>query len=126
GADNYSPGGNTLSVAWQPPADDGGNDVAGYHVTYSSDQGDGGTIDVGADATSTLIQGVTDGATYTVSATAENRAGIGETSNSASAKPFSPPGKVTGVSAKATGSNGTAAVSWKAAAAHGRAIATYQ
>lgn len=120
GPDNYSAGGNTLSVVWTAPSDDGGADLENYTVSYG-----GSPITVPAGQTATKIQGVADGTTYTVTVTATNRAGIGDVSNSSSAKPFSPPGVVSSVVATATGADGTINLTWAAAQAHGLTIAKY-
>jgi len=121
GADNYSPGGNTLSVSWSAPADDGGSAITEYTVAYN-----GGTVSAGPSATSATIQGVSDGVEYSVTVTATNRSGPGDVSNSSSATPFSPPGAVTGLAATPTGVDRQVTVSWTNAQGHGRTIDHYE
>jgi hypothetical protein len=110
-----SAGDTAATVSWTAPAS-GGSPITGYTVT--SDPGDFTATTVGA--TSTTVNGLTDGVTYTFTVTATN--GIGTSDPSAPSNPVTPaPPTVsdapTGVVAAAGDSQ--ASVQWTAPASDG-------
>src|SRR5581483_5508164 len=66
------PGNGRVTVSWSPPDSTGGLPVTGYVVT--SDQGV--VVEAGADATGTVITGLTNGASYQYQVQARSRAGL--------------------------------------------------
>jgi len=126
GPDNYNAGGNTLTVSWKAPENDGGAALTSYLVKYTSSAGSDTITVSDPSQTSATIQGVADGVQYSVTVTAVNRSGPGKASDASTATPFSPPGAVSGLTATATGTDGQVALTWKAAVAHGRTIDHYQ
>lgn len=91
--DSATPGDGTVTVAFSPPADDGGNDVTGYTL----DCGAGGNVS-GASSPLTL-SGLTNGTEYTCTVTAENAAGTGAASGEVKVTPRTVPGAPTLVTA---------------------------
>ncbi len=70
---SLSSGPREIVVNWQPPADDGGNPITGYTITWVSSTGASGTI--GTTDTTRTLRNLANGATYTISVTASNAAG---------------------------------------------------
>lgn len=115
-------GDQSATVSWTAPESDGGSPVTGYTVTVSP----GGTAkQVGADATSTVVSGLTNGTPYTFTVVATNVAGDGAAS-SASA-PVTPAGVPTAPATVVAsgGTDGTASVSWTAASPNGSDVTSY-
>ncbi len=114
-----SRGDGRISVGWEPPADNGGLEIDSYQVSWTteSDAGDAAaaaeaTEDTGdtegaetssdsatlpAGSTDHVIEGLTNGMTYSVSVSASNRLGSSEPSNSVEATPAGLPGAPRGV-----------------------------
>ncbi len=88
-------GDGRLNVTWQPPASDGGKPVLGFTVVWTAPDGTTGTAET--TATSHTIDGLTNGATYTVTVTATNEIGTSAPSQRASGKPAHIPGAPTAV-----------------------------
>ena len=107
---SFAPDSHTVTAAWTAPAASAQRpDPDGYAVTYTVD-GAAKTLTASGDATSVVIPGAADGATYAVTKiVAHNKFGDGDASgpSSNSVKPFSRPGAVTGVAASATGADNT-------------------
>lgn len=66
------PGNHAATVSWVPPTDDGGTPVTGYTLTVHPG---GRTIDIGTEATSWSVFGLSNGVAYTITVTATNGAG---------------------------------------------------
>ena len=80
-----APGDGSLSLSWSAPASDGGSAVTGYSVYV----GGAKVADLGADATSYVATGLSNGTSYDVSVTARSAAGEGEAATT-SATPAAP------------------------------------
>jgi titin len=81
---------SSATVTWSAPADDGGSPITGYLVEYHD--GDGLWISGGNPAnTSQDFAGLANGTTYYFRVTAENAAGYGVVSATASGTPFTSP-----------------------------------
>ena len=118
----------TATVAWSVPAN-GGSPITSYTVTPSL-SGEGGTplppvtVTGSPPAASTVVSGLTNGATYTFTVGAANA--IGPSSSSAPSIPLTlpaPPAAPTGVTATVASESST--VSWTAPANGGSAITGY-
>jgi hypothetical protein len=111
------------AVTWTAPASQGSSAITGYVVTSSPG---GLTVTAGADATGTVVTGLTNGTTFTFTVHATNAAGSGpESSASNAVTPLAPapPGAPLGVLAYA--GNAQALVMWTAPAAGSGAITGY-
>ena len=80
-----APGDGSLSLSWSAPASDGGSAITGYSVYV----GGAKVADLGADATSYVATGLSNGTSYDVSVTARSAAGEGEAATAA-ATPAAP------------------------------------
>ncbi len=120
-----APGNGQVSLAWSPPASDGGSAIAGYIVTATSVAASI-TRDVGL-TTTTTVGLLTNGVAYTFTVAAYNGvgAGSGPVSNSVTATPVAPvtaPGAPTGLTV--TAGNGSATLGWTAPASDGGSAIT--
>uniref|UniRef100_UPI003983B98B fibronectin type III domain-containing protein n=1 Tax=Lapillicoccus sp. TaxID=1909287 RepID=UPI003983B98B len=71
-------GNATASVAWTPPASDGGAAITGYVVTALDSAGNpAGTVTVAGNITSATVTGLTNGQTYRLKVAASNLLGVG-------------------------------------------------
>jgi Chitobiase/beta-hexosaminidase C-terminal domain/Fibronectin type III domain len=85
-----TPGDGRVTVAWAPPASTGSSPVIGYTVTARPSGGAAVTAVAGRDATSAVVPGLVNGATYAVSVTATNSADTGAPSAAVTVTPSSP------------------------------------
>ena len=99
-------GDGTVSLSWNGLSD---ASITGYQILYSGATSD--TIDVGADATSHAVAGLTNCEDYTFKVLAVNCKGDGDPSASVTTKPGSAPAAVTGLRASAAGT-GKAKLTW--------------
>jgi hypothetical protein len=107
-------GNASATVKWTVPASNGGSAITSYTVTSSG----GGTTSAGASATSVVVNGLTNGTSYTFTVTATNSVGTSPASTPSNAvTPVAAPDAPTGVTAVAH--NASAAVSWSAPASSG-------
>ncbi len=113
-------GGNTQAVVTWSAAATNGAVITGYTITSSPGSK---TCTWTTGPLTCTVTGLTNGTSYTFTATATNLAGTGSASSpSAAVVPATVPGAPTGVGA--TPGNGTAAVSWSAPASNGGAAIT--
>ena len=111
---------NQATVSWAAP-DNGGSPLTGYTVTTSP--ADVPPTTVGANQTSTTINGLTNCTSYTFTVTESNGLGAGHPSvPSTPVTPLDVPGKPTGVTAQP--GTQTATVSWSAPGSDGGAPIT--
>ena len=96
-----SRGDGRISVGWQPPADNGGLEIESYQVSWTPESDADSTEDaeapsdsatLPAGSTDHVIEGLTNGVTYSVSVSASNRLGSSEPSNLVEATPAGLPG----------------------------------
>jgi SpoIID/LytB domain protein len=90
-------GDGRLGVSWSPPADDGGLALDSYTVYWTAPDGAVNSAVVGA--TEYVIDGLTNGATYSVTVSATNRAGASPHSEKADLRPGTAPSAPRGVTA---------------------------
>ena len=90
-------GDGRLGVSWSPPADDGGRAVETYTVHWTA--AGGATNSRTVQGTRHVIEGLTNGATYTIGVTATNQIGSSDQSEPASRRPGTRPGAPEGVTA---------------------------
>src|SRR5205807_425350 len=84
-----SPGDGSTTVDWVAPDDDGGSPITGYTVTSDPD---GLTAYVDGATTEAVVQGLTNGTTYTFTVAAENDDDTGPPSDPSNAvTPEGPP-----------------------------------
>jgi Fibronectin type III domain len=84
-------GNGSAAVTWQQPATDGGSPMTSYTVTSQVISPGGGTtpqVTVPASTTTTMVNGLTNGATYQFFVTATNAIGAGQ--QSALSNPVTP------------------------------------
>ena len=72
-----------LELSWSAPASDGGSAVTGYSVYVGGEK----VADLGADATSYVVTGLTNGTSYDVSVTARSAAGEGAAATTSATPP---------------------------------------
>jgi len=115
-----TPGHNQVAVSFTAPANDGGSPITGYTVTASP----GGAV-VSCKASPCVVTGLIDGTDYSFTVHATNTNGDSpESAASNSVTPADHPGAPTAV--EATGSNGSASVSWTTPVSDGgSAITSY-
>ena len=113
-----SPGNGSVTVSWTAPSDTGGSAITGYTVTSSGSQ------TCSSSSSPCTVTGLSNGVPYTFTVTATNGAGTGSPSSaSSSVTPRTVPGQPGTPTAVA--GNGSAQVSWTAAAENGSTITGY-
>ncbi len=130
--DTVTPGDTTLTIAWSPPADDGGSPITSYDVrSIRSDAPDKadvnwsvrGDIEISGSLPYALA-GLTNGVTYDVGLRAINAAGVGPWSTISTDTPRAAPGAPT--IAPITPGNRALSITWTAPARDGGfAITSY-
>jgi hypothetical protein len=116
-------GNGTVSVSFDAPADNGGATISGYQVTATTGGTAAGSCTPEAGATSCTVTGLTNGTTYTFTATATNAVGTGAASDSVTATPMAAkPGAPTDLVANPA--DGSVTVSFTAPANDGGAPIT--
>ena len=108
-------GDGRIDVTWQPPDNNGGMAVQAYTLTWVASDGSTGSIDT--TLTNHTIEGLTNGTTYTVTATATNEIGTSAASAPATGTPAHIPGAPVAVST--TRGDGTITVTWQPPASDG-------
>lgn len=114
--------GRSATLAWQPPADDGGSPVTGYAISR-----DGAAVTTVAATTSSFtLRDLRPGTAYSLTVAAVNAAGTGPAAGAAVSTPTAP-----GVPSSATGTRddtaGTATLAWQAPSTDGgSALSGYQ
>jgi hypothetical protein len=112
-------GNGLASVAWMPPAKTGGAAITGYTVTATP----GGAKATTTGAANAVVNGLTNGDSYTFTVHATNSVGSGPESQASNAvTPVGAPGAPTGVHAQPA--NSAATVTWTAPADTGGAPIT--
>jgi hypothetical protein len=71
-------------VSWTAPSSNGGSPITGYTVTPLIGSSAQAPVEVSASKTSTIVNGLTNGTTYTFTVTANNAAGAGPASTASS------------------------------------------
>lgn len=120
-----TPAGGQVEARWAAP-NDNGDSVDAYHVTLYRNGSAISTVTVDG-GTLTRVFRVENGYDYSVSVVAENRSGRSDASaQSAAVTSFGAPGRVTGVSGEATGTNGQVSIRYTTPSDNGQAIQRYE
>ena len=86
---NVAAGDESATVSWTAPSSDGGSPITGYRVSVRPGRT---SVDIEADASSTVVTGLANGQPYTFVVSASNLAGSGASSDpSGSVTPVAPP-----------------------------------
>ena len=104
------PGGASAAISWTAPRLDGGHHITSYTITSAPDDVTG-VVD--GSTTQAVVEGLTDGNTYTFTVSASNDVGAGpasDPSNEVTIGQAKPPMAPVGVTASA--GDGSAAVTW--------------
>ncbi len=108
-------GDGRIAVTWQPPTDNGGMPVQGYTLLWTAP--DGTTDSIDTTLTNHTVEGLANGATYTVTVTATNQIGTSAASEPATGTPAHIPGAP--VAVNTSRGDGTIAVTWQPPASDG-------
>ena len=114
-----TPGVGSISLAWTPPASDGGATITGYVVSRATASGGETPLATLGNVTSYTDSAVSEGTTYYYVVRAVNSIGTGQPSNERFAAPKSRPGAPALVSVAPNG--GALSISWTAPASDGGA-----
>jgi hypothetical protein len=121
--DIATPGDASVGLSWTAPASDGGSDVIGYDIRYSTD-GSTWTDAPTSIGTSATIGSLNNGTEYSFEVRAENAAGLGEWSAIATSTPRTTPDSPG--APRATSSDGAVELAWTAPADGGATITGYE
>ncbi|UFU01738.1 Ig-like domain-containing protein [Ruania suaedae] len=117
--------GGRLQVSWRAP-DANGDPISAYELRMYQDGALAQTFTPGANETSREVR-VENAHDYHFTLVATNRSGSSEVSpQSESVRSFGAPGKTTGVSARPTGTDNTAEMSYSAPSNNGQEISRYE
>jgi len=116
----------TVALSWSPPLTNGGSAVTGYEVAYRSEtSGEWTILDVAADATTAVVDGLTNGVGYVLRVRAVTDVGDGDWSATTSAIPVTAPSAPPGIAVAA--GDTTVTVSWSTPTSNGGSpIVDYQ
>jgi titin len=116
----------TVTLSWSPPLTNGGSAVTGYEVAYRDETSSEWTIlEVAADATTTVVDGLTNGVGYVLRVRAVTDVGDGDWSATMAATPVTAPSAPPGIAVAA--GDTTVTVSWSTPTSDGGSpIVDYQ
>ncbi len=115
-------GDSRIEASWRPPSNDGGLGISGYEIAWVSSTGATGTIET--TGTSHTLQNLLNGATYTITVSARNEAGLSAASSPAAATAAATPSAPTSVTADR--GDGRIDVTWQPPASDGgRPVLSY-
>ncbi len=110
-----TPADQAINLVWAPPTETGGAPIQGQLVTWApaaASCGSNGDQPVAADATSASLSGLQNGCTYTVTVTAENRAGAGDPASVEGRPSATTPAAPAAPSVALQPADGSTVVSW--------------
>jgi hypothetical protein len=119
------PGPNTISLAWDDPASDGGTEVTAYAL-YRATAGESLEFLSLVETTDFLDEGLPSGVTFTYAVAAQNALGEGPLSDPASAMTVPPPGAPGDVIGTAGPNAGEISLSWSEPETHGLEVSHYR
>ena len=130
GTPSVTVGLGSLSVSWSAPTDNG-TSITGYDIEHRSWSGSAwgnwtGRKRLGASATSTVVDGLTNGTRYQVRVRAVNQHRDGPWSDPREGKPIGAPGTMAAPTVATGSTPGTLNVSWTAPSDGGSPITSYQ
>ena len=120
-------GDRSATLTWGAPADDGGSAIVRYQVRYQETGGGysaWATVSGGAGATSTTVSGLVNGTSYEFQVRAMNGISPGQAATASATLAESVPGAPSGL--RATGGDGSVALSWSAPGDGGSQILRYE
>ena len=121
-------GSGSVSLTWQPPANNGGAAISGYNIYRGTSAGGEGATAIATNVATTSFTdtGLTNGTTYYYKVAAVNSAGTSSLSGEASATPVAVQATVPTApqSLTATGGNASVSLSWTAPSSNGGSAIT--